>query len=377
MNRIKSELYRIKMTAMKQFIYILFFLINSVLFAQPPVNQNSVNSTNTIETSPEKRGDSENQGQIPVQQKQSFNDFLILHNKANTSSTQKNPTAKNQDLMNDFISQNFSSSDFEYNISTFMAGNFDISKKKFLDKAREMQPTNQQVLIQSIGVNYILNDLKILKSDLKELRIQKFITDDDLSYARDVLLSLPQNTTLITHGITDTYPLFYLQEVENIRKDIGIVPMVLLQSEEYYSTLKNKKSLHLPAKKVINPDFIKEFCKNNNTYLALTIPVSYFEGMKSDLFPIGLTFGYTPSEFQNSKMNQKLWETSLQKTVISKSKEKNGRQLSANYLPMLVNLYKFYESENNSKQLNSIKATIKEIGVNIGNTNLFNDLGLN
>lgn len=362
------------MTEMKQLVHIVFFLVNAFAFAQPPVNQNSVTNTNS-EVLREEKAESE----TSTQQQKTLNDFVVLYNKANSSPTQKNPTTEQQNSMNEFIKDHFSNSEFEYNLSTFMASGFDVSKKKYLDKAKAIQPKNQEVLIQSVALSFLLVDTKTLKADLIELRNQNFITDDDLSYARDVLLSVPKYSTLITHGITDTYPILYLQEVENFLKDeVELIPMMFFQSDEFYYTLKNMALLHMPKSRVVNPDFLKEFCKYNNSYyLSLTIPTSYFEVMKNNLYPIGLTFGYTPSEYQNSTMNRNLWEYNLKKTVISNAKDKNGRQLSANYLPMLINLYKYYESENDSKQLNTIKATIRQIGVNIGKTNLLNELGLN
>ena len=58
--------------------------------------------------------------------------------------------------------------------------------------------------------------------------------------ARNYLESCEKNAILFTHADNDTYPLWYCQEVEGIRKDVRVVVMPYLQVEWYIAQLQRK-----------------------------------------------------------------------------------------------------------------------------------------
>jgi hypothetical protein len=59
-----------------------------------------------------------------------------------------------------------------------------------------------------------------------------------LSYARNILDACPNNSILITHGDTDSYPLWYLQDKLGYRKDIIVLNYSLMQTPWYMTMTK-------------------------------------------------------------------------------------------------------------------------------------------
>jgi hypothetical protein len=391
---------------MKYFLLFFSFLICLITQAQPPAQNNSLNNqfnSNQVleeknstmvldsmvyqkEVLEEKSVKSKTSLERERSESASFSkkqvvskSFTQLKKSASSQPQSRSIESSMQEALDQKVMelQADSTAEFEYNLFYYMAGNYDVERAPFLQKAAELSPNNTDVLIQSMANSIIIGDTTDAKKYLMKLKAEEQISEEGLSYAADVLLSSADYNTLITYGFLDTYCVLYEQIVNKNSNQIPVISLDFLQSQHYRTAL-TKLGYAIPEQREVNVAFLESFCAANqdkNLALSLTIPSPYFVPLQSNLVPFGLIFEVQSSKdlpsLKTLQTQEDLWRT-MNKKNITKFKSPLSNNLSSNYLPMLFYLESEYDLNIVKYAKVDTKSYIQEIGLKSGKSAIIN-----
>ncbi len=293
--------------------------------------------------------------------------FLKNKKLAATQITSRTPTLEQQAEMNtaiDYYKLNAPES-FEYHYFTYIAGNYNLDLIMHLEKAKELKPTNSDVIVQMAAYHTIISDTNASANELSQLVQMGKIESDVLTYDNALLNSVSTNGVLLTHGFDDAFGSLYLQQNNNVRNDVKIVSLDLMQSKVYRDSLQ-KDGFQMPNSQIVDVQFFQDFCAQNqskNLNLSMTFPKPYLQPQINQLEVQGLVYVFKDPSKSMATENQKIWKTfSLSKSFENVNTEK-GKQLTANYLPMLFYLRDLYEKQNKKNEIPPIDKAIEKIGI--------------
>ncbi len=376
---------------MRNLIFICFFFITSFSFGQQKDEMEVKNKQEKTSSKPEseiapvmeevesrgeskkvsiKKTEQEGTGMAPGKAEQDTQKESSTFNYYNSQSKmqreQRSPTPAQQSQMNGAVSyfETHAPESFEYHYYKYIAGNHNVSLVNHLKEAEKIRPNNTDVHVQLAAYYMIQNSVTDVSNYLEKLVSNGRLAKSVVTYAEDVLRSVPQNGVLITHGFDDTYGAWYAQTKKGIRGDVKIISLDLLQSTEYRAKLK-KEGFTVPSATVVDVKFLEQFCQLNekkNLAISLTTPKEYFQPVLSDIYLTGLVFEYKTTKYDNFWRNNTLWNSELDKKLVQNTMDAKGRELSANYLPMLMQMRKVYNQKGMQEKVSEIDSYIDAIG---------------
>ena len=257
---------------------------------------------------------------------------------------------------------------YEYYYIKYWNGNNDPSLFPFLMKAYELHPEKVELYDDFISYYEMT-----FNGDKKREFCQKWYNSNDIpksiyDYNFNVLMSLEKNAILISNGAMDTYPVWILQEIQNIRKDVIVLYIDLMGNKKYLNRLYQKYHINPPSYNQLSDkaDYFKELARLNPqlpVYLGLTVDPEILKRLKNNL-----AMKLSLQNFDNLPVLESNWEKKFNKVSIEKlpieDSRDNGdmfKMMQVNYVyPMLV-LHQYYIDSGNQKKADEILTKARQI----------------
>jgi hypothetical protein len=256
---------------------------------------------------------------------------------------------------------------FEYNdAKVWNDGYQDDQNDKYLFKAYELAPDRPEVY--SSLVNYY----EMKRDKVKEQEIcKKWYDSNDqspnlLNYNYNVLMSLEDNGILITNGDNDTYPLWILQYVLGVKKNVMVVNIHLITVDSYRKRLYEENNIPADAFKALeNPEqesIINYLITKSNrpVYFANTLSTGYYKNFEKDLYIVGLAFKYSKESFDNMAVTRNNYERKFLVDYLKVGFQNDFSEtimssMDMGYLPFLIKLYDHYKLSGEGEKASVVK----------------------
>lgn len=263
-----------------------------------------------------------------------------------------------------------------------------------LFKAYKLEP-NRPELFDDMVMYY---EIKQDKANEKKFCLKWFESNDlspnILNWNYNVLMSLEKDGIIITNGDNDTFPIWIIQYVKNIRPDIAVININLITIDDYRNKLFkecNIDSFNIDTSKFKNKQkyvfdlsrsILNHILLNSKTrpvYLALTLNPAYYENYKDKIYMVGLGFKYSEKDFDNIAYMINNYEHNwlLDYLVMDFSYDISSsvvNQINNNYLPVFAKLYEHFKLSGEENKMSKVKLLAKIVAEKSDALKYYNEL---
>lgn len=262
---------------------------------------------------------------------------------------------------------------FEANHLIWWDGNNDETKRKYLLEAAKIAPNDARAF-DDLMISY---ELKRDKENF-DIMCQKIYENRELpasliNWGYNVLSELGANAIVYVHGDNDTYALWLVQSVKEMRPDITVVNTSLMRKDDYRDRILNE--LNYPK---FTGEFeeLFDFMIANRQDRPIHVSSSAIQGFTNtpimdSLYLVGLTYLFCDQQFDNVSIIRRNYEKRylidyLTEQFTVHPSDGIAANFDALYVPSMIKLYKHYCDSEETAKMEEIEALLLKISKKTG-----------
>lgn len=198
-----------------------------------------------------------------------------------------------------------------------------------------------------------------------------------LNWCYNALMSVEPNAVLVTQNDYDTYPVWLLQYALDVRRDVSVLSLPLLEDKDYRENLGRLN----PSKYTRSDGSLSDFMNSllaehsapaaNPVYFSAAIDKDRIEPNKKYLYVTGLALKYSRSNFDNLFALRMNYENAFRTDYLELELQKEirpeaVRTMNLGYLPAFFLLYRHYMAGGQSVKAAKLERLSMRIGREAG-----------
>ena len=309
--------------------------------------------------------------------------MLINCTPAKTNEEIVNNTKRTENLLKDMKKAVPNSFEYYYCKAWNLVGTEKADSEGFeaLSKAAEIDPSRTE-LISFFVIHYEkIQDLQNRKKYNEKWYNSNTVSPILKYFAYNMLESVEDNAIIITSGDNDSYPLWMLQDAENIKPGVVVLNYNLMMIDSYRDKI--FKSLNMPKLELVENDFnpgenyfkmpaiqkiLQHIMKKSHrpVYFSNTDQPELYSDYNDKLYLTGLTFKYSEKSIDNIAILRNNFENVFQLDYLKhylyyEPYSSASYFINMTYIPALIKLYQHYKVCNDNHNMLKIRKIVESI----------------